>query len=92
VLKIQRSANGQVVFKLSGRIEAGEVKELQEVLALETAGRELGLDLKDVTLVNQEAVTFLIRCEVGGIKLEKCPAYIRALIDRGKRRGNRPRT
>ena len=30
MLKIQRSANGRVVFKLSGRIEAEDLKELQE--------------------------------------------------------------
>ena len=59
MLKIQRSANGQVIFKLSGRIDADEVGELQELFALEAAGRELVLDLKDVTLVNQDAVTFL---------------------------------
>jgi hypothetical protein len=91
VLKIQRSANGQVIFKLSGRIEADEVGELQELLALETAGRELVLDLKDVTLVNQDAVTFLDGCEANHIKLENCPAYIRAWIDRGKGRRNRRR-
>jgi hypothetical protein len=38
MLKIQRSANGQVVFKLSGRIEAEDIKELREVLALEQRG------------------------------------------------------
>jgi hypothetical protein len=91
VLKIQRSAKRQVVFKLSGRIEADEVAELQELLALETAGQELVLDLKDVTLVNQDAVTFLDGCEANRIKLESCPAYVRAWIDRGKGRRNRRR-
>jgi hypothetical protein len=86
VLKIQRLANRQVVFKLSGRIEADEVGELQELLALEPLGREVALDLKDVTLVNQDAVTFLDGCEANRIKLENCPAYIRAWIDRGKGR------
>jgi hypothetical protein len=91
VLRIQRSANGQVIFKLSGRIEADEVGELQELLALETEGRDLVLDLKDVTLVNQDAVTFLGGCEANHITLENCPAYIRAWIDRGKGRRNRRR-
>jgi hypothetical protein len=35
MLKIQRSANGRVGLKLSGRIEAEDIKELREVLALE---------------------------------------------------------
>jgi hypothetical protein len=89
VLKIQRSANGQVIFKLSGRIDADEVGELQELFALEAAGRELVLDLKDVTLVNQDAVTFLGRCETNHIELENCPANIRVWIDRGGRRNRR---
>jgi hypothetical protein len=92
VLKIQRLANGEVVFKLSGRIEADEVGELRELLALETAEGGLVLDLQDVTLVNQDAVTFLGGCEANRIKLENCPAYIRAWIDRGKGRRNRRRT
>ena len=35
MLKIQRSANGRVVFTLSGRIAVKDVKELQELLASE---------------------------------------------------------
>ena len=91
MLKIQRSANGQVVFKLSGRIEAEDIEELREVLALETTGKQLVLDLRDVMLVNQDAVKFLGSCEADSIRLEKCPAYIRAWIDRGKGRRNRRR-
>jgi len=89
MLRIQRSANGRVVFRLSGRIEAEDVKELEELLALEPAGQEVVLDLRDVTLVNQDAVKFLSGCEAESIKLENCPAYIRAWIDRGKGRRNR---
>jgi hypothetical protein len=91
MLRIQRSANGRVVFKLSGRIEAEDLKELRGLLALETAGQQLVLDLRDVILVNQDAVTFLSSCEADSIKLENCPAYIRAWIDRGKSRRNRAR-
>ena len=91
MLRIQRSANGRVVFKLSGRIEAEDVKELRELLALETAGQQLVLDLRDVTLVNQDAVTFLSSCEADSIKLDNCPAYIREWIERSKGRNRRPR-
>jgi anti-anti-sigma regulatory factor len=52
MLKILRSVSGRVVFTLSGRIEAEDVKELQQLLALEKAGQHVVLDLKDVTLVN----------------------------------------
>jgi hypothetical protein len=92
MLKIQRSANGRVVFTLSGRIEAEDVKELGQLLALETAGQQLVLDLRDVTLVNQDAVEFLARCETDGTKLENCPAYIRVWIERVKSRTKRRRT
>jgi len=84
MLRIQRSANGRVVFTLSGRLEAEDIKELQHVLALETKERKLVLDLRDVTLVNENAVTFLARCEADNIILENCPAYIRQWIEQAK--------
>ena len=91
MLKIQRSANGQVVFKLSGRIEAEDIEELRQVLASETTGKQLVLDLRDVTLVSQDAIKFLGSCEADSIKLENSPAYIRAWIDTGKGRRIRRR-
>lgn len=89
MLRILRSANGRVVFTLIGRIESEDVKELRKLLALEKPGRYLVLDLTDVTLVNQDAVRFLARCEADGIKLEKCPPYIRQWIEQGKGRRRR---
>jgi hypothetical protein len=92
MLRIQRSANGRVVFTVSGRIEAEDVKQLRELLALETAGQQLVLDLRDVTLVNQDAITFLGSCEADSITLENCPAYIREWIDQARGRTRRRRT
>jgi anti-anti-sigma regulatory factor len=92
MLKIQRSANGRVLFTLSGRIEAEGVKELRELLALEAAGQQLVLDLRDVTLVNQDAIKFLASCEADSIKLENCPPYIREWIERVNGRTRRRRT
>ncbi len=92
MLKIQRSANGRILFTLSGRIEAEDVKELRQLLALETKGQQLVLDLRDVTLVNEGAVKFLAGCETDSIKLENCPAYIREWIERVKGRTKRRRT
>jgi anti-anti-sigma regulatory factor len=92
MLKIQRSANGRVVFTLSGRIEAEDVKELRQLLSLETEGQQLVLDLRDVTLVNEGAVKFLADCEADSIKLENCPAYIREWIERVKGQTKRRRT
>jgi hypothetical protein len=68
------------MFKLSGRIETTDVEELRVLLDSEAAGRQLVLDLADVTLVNQDAVDFLSNCERRGIKVEHCPAYVREWI------------
>jgi len=84
MLNIDRSANGQIVFTLSGRIEAEDIKQLQQLLASEPPGKQLVLNLRDVTLVNQDAVKFLACCEADSIMLENCPAYIRQWIERAK--------
>jgi hypothetical protein len=82
MLRTRRTGNGRVLFTLSGRIETAEdIKQLQQLLAVETSGKELILDLKDVTLVNQDAVSFLSRCEADGIKLDNCPLHVRRWID-----------
>src|SRR5258708_39508518 len=91
MLRIERSTNGQVVFTLSGRIETEDIEQFQQLVAVETDGRPMMFDLHDVTLVNQEAVTFLANCETKGIKLEKCPLHIRNWIDQEKRRSKRRR-
>ncbi len=91
MLKIDRSANGRIVFTLSGRIEAEDIKQLQQLLASETPGKQLVLNLRDVTLVNQDAVKFLARCEADSIMLENCPAYIRQWIEQAKGRTRRRR-
>jgi hypothetical protein len=80
MLKITRAANGQVIFKLSGRMGAEDVSELETLVSAETSGRRIVLDLKDLTLVDQEAVSFLKCCQADGIQLDNCPAYIREWI------------
>ncbi|HJZ72330.1 MAG TPA: STAS domain-containing protein [Vicinamibacterales bacterium] len=80
MLKIQRSANGNVVFTVSGRLDADNVSELSRLLAEESTGRPVVLDLKDVVLVDREAIRFL-RAQAGdGIALRNCPPYIREWI------------
>jgi anti-anti-sigma regulatory factor len=89
VLKITRAVNGEVVFRLSGRMDAENVAELKELFGLEALDvkrRSIILDLEDLTLVDQDAVRFLGSCEADSIKLKNCPAYIREWItrERGK--------
>jgi hypothetical protein len=89
MLKIQRKANGRVFFALSGRIEAEDIDELRRLLELEGAGSHIALDLKDVTLVEDDAIKFLTDCEADSIKLENCPPYIREWIERESGRPKR---
>ena len=92
MLRIERTENGQVLFTLSGRIEEGEIPELEQLLALERSGQQLIFNLRDVTLVNQDAVKFLAHCEAHGITLENCPLHIRTWIDQVKDRPRRRQT
>jgi len=87
MLKIMRTANGEVVFALSGRMNEEHVGELKTLFASEAKGRQIVLDLKDLILVDGEVVTFLGHCEADSIQLKNCPAYIREWITR-ERRGN----
>ena len=86
MLRIRRSVNGQVVFTISGRIQTEDIEQFRQLLAVEAPGQLVIFDLRDVTLVNQEAVTFLAGCEAQGIKLESSPLHIRNWIDQEKRR------
>jgi hypothetical protein len=80
VLKIQKSSNGQVTYTLSGQIEEEDIAELDALIRSEAKGRRIVLDLKNLTLVGQDAIAFLDRCEVNGITLNNCPPYIREWI------------
>ena len=91
MLRIERTANGQVVFTLSGRMQTEDIAQVQQLVVVETPGHPLVLDLRDVTLVNQEAVTFLAGCEIKGIEIESCPLHIRTWIDQQKGRNRRAR-
>jgi anti-anti-sigma regulatory factor len=63
MLKIQRSSNGEVIFRLAGRLNEEHVAEMETLLMSEAATREIVLDLQDLTLVDRDAVRFLERCE-----------------------------
>ena len=84
MLKITRSSNGEVIFTVSGRMDAENLAELEMLFGSEANGRRIILDLKDLTLVDQDAISFLERCEAGKIQLKNCPAYIREWITRGR--------
>jgi hypothetical protein len=77
MLKIMRAANGEVVTENLG--------ELEKLISAEADGHRIILDLKGLALVDQDAVSFLRRCEADNITLKDCPAYIREWIT-GERR------
>jgi hypothetical protein len=89
MLKIQRKTNGGVIFTLSGRIEAEDVVELRRLLDLEGADSQIALDLKDVTLVDRDAIKYLADCEADGTNLTNCPPYVREWIGREGGRSRR---
>jgi anti-anti-sigma regulatory factor len=82
MLKITRAGNGEVVFTVSGRLDAENLGEFKKLFIAEASGLRITLDLKELTLVDQDAVTFLERCEADNIQLKNCPAYIREWIKR----------
>jgi len=82
MLRIRRSANGDVLFTLSGRIDKEDVAELETLIAAEGEGRRITLDLRDMTLTGQDGIWFLAQCEATGISLVNCDPYVREWITR----------
>jgi anti-anti-sigma regulatory factor len=84
MFKIQRVSNGNIVFKLSGHIEAEHLSELQKVLNDESASTGIVLDMKELVLVDHTVAEFLARCEAAGMTLENCPGFVPKWVDRVK--------
>jgi anti-anti-sigma regulatory factor len=71
---------GLAVFCISGRITGQYVEMLRDVLGREKD--ELVIDLKNVSLVDRDAVKLLAISEANGIELRNCPLYIRECVTR----------
>jgi hypothetical protein len=84
MLRIQRASNGKIVFSLSGRIGPEDIEELRRLFGLEISAARIVLNLKELVLVDGDAVEFLAGCEDAGMTLKDCPAYVRTWINRGK--------
>ena len=82
MLRITRKANGQVVFKVSGQVNAKNVVEIATLIGAEKKGSRIVLDLTDLRSVDGEAVKFLEKWEADSIKLKNCGLYIREWIRR----------
>jgi anti-anti-sigma regulatory factor len=92
MLRIERVANGVAVFRLIGCLNAENVAELQSLFELENKDRQMILDLKDLTLVDREAIRILEHCEKGHIRLTNCPAYVREWIKQERNTADRRET
>lgn len=78
-----------MVLRVSGRIHAKHVDTIRELLAQEKG--KVIVDLREVTLVDREVVSFLAFSEANGVELRNCAAYIREWVARERSRndGNR---
>jgi anti-anti-sigma regulatory factor len=81
--KIERQAIGVdlVVLRVSERLTGDDVDTLRALIE-EDGSSALILDLKDVRLVDEEAVKLLAIQESNGTKINNCPRYIRVWIKR----------
>ena len=82
MLRITRTTNGEVVYKVSGELAADNLTEVEGVIGTEKEGKRIALDLSDLRSVDGEAVKRLEEWEADSIKLKNCSAYIREWIRR----------
>ena len=81
--RIETEARGRfTAFILSGRIERQAIAELRRLFECQTDYRDIVLDLKDVSVIDREVMQFFLHCEADGVKLEKCPGYVREWMKR----------
>jgi hypothetical protein len=82
MMKVRRIANGEVVYVVSGRMDASDTQIMSDLLPPEAGDKKVVLDLSELRLAGREAIRFLQRCEAGGIELRGVAPYIRLWIDR----------
>ena len=81
MIRIETSESGDLLtFLLSGRIEKEDLEELKTLLKKNE--KTVVLDLKEIRLVDREAVRFLANFETDNARLTNCPTYIREWIRR----------
>ena len=79
VLKIEEYPDGpRTTFVISGRIESSNLQQLE--LQIDCSETDVALDLRQVRIVDRDAVCFLARCETRGIELLECPPFVREWI------------
>jgi len=69
-----------VIIRLIGELNAECLPELEAQIGSD--GRNVELEMDEVTLVDVDVIRFLISCEARGIQLRACSRYIREWIRR----------
>jgi anti-anti-sigma regulatory factor len=90
-LRIQKSSERELtLFRLIGRIQGDHLPALQALMRSEGPEHNLILDLKEVKLVDRDAVRFLAQSEADGARLKNCSAFIREWISQETKGMTRP--
>ncbi len=86
--RIERLVIGEdlAILRISGRITEEDVEMLRT--SLEQEKDAVAIDLKEVLLVDREAVKLLALYESNGAELRNCPLYIREWITREQKQSN----
>ena len=71
---------GPVVLHISGEITGQHVKMLRDVLEEQVGA--VTIDLKNVAIVDRQAVKLLALIETSGAELRNCPLYVREWVTR----------
>jgi hypothetical protein len=71
---------GLLILHISGQITGTDVDLLRSLLEQERS--VVAIDLKNVLLVDREAVRLLALGELNGAELRNCPAYVREWVTR----------
>jgi anti-anti-sigma regulatory factor len=78
-LKIEKTFEvPNTTIRLIGRIRLEHLEELKSQIA--GGGSRMVLDLDEVSLVDVEVVRFLGTCEAEGVRVLRCPPYVREWI------------
>lgn len=84
--RIERVVGGdsEIVLRVCGRLHIECVTTLKKLIETESA--KTVLDLSEVMLADADAATFLAACEIKGIELKNCPAFLRIWVSKERAR------
>jgi hypothetical protein len=80
-LRIERIQGG---IRLSGEFRVGQLDEVKT--EIERCQSPIVLDLEELDLIDLEGVRFLNACEVAGVSILHCSAYIREWMQQERSR------